>query len=227
LVNEAGAAECGESGYEEILMRAPRGYVEPDPYTFGAIADLFESAIDYVPKTTIDQKDIERSEDNQYKSLYDGIVKRLKETAESTRMFQTMAEKELEGKPLTNDEYEAILYVARVVEHNLLIFNSLANEEYALSRPDPMPKITNVFGVPATSYLLAAVGKPLEWDYTVPFFGRKQIVKGSVYSYYEFSSDKLLNDEEWLQMTDSKDFLPWIRPYITKQKLSYPPLSNF
>jgi Protein of unknown function (DUF3160) len=227
LVNETGAAECGEAGFEEILMRAPRGYVEADPCTFGAIADLFESAISYVPRTTEGEHDVDKTLNRDYNSLYEGIIRRLKETAEKTRMFQTMAEKETKGIPLTNEEYETILYVARVAEHNFLIFKSLANEDNALAKPDPMPKITNVFGIPETSYLMAAVGKPLEWDFTVPFFGRQQIVKGSVYSYYEFSSNQLLNDKEWLQMVDSKDFLPWIKPFISKQNISYPPLGNF
>jgi hypothetical protein len=214
LVNETGAAECGEAGFEEILMRAPRGYVEPDPYTFRAIADLFESAIDYVPKTTEG-------------ALYEGITIRLRETANKTRMFQAIAEKEIKGEPITNEEYEAILYVARVVEHNFLIFKSLANEEYALSKPDPIPKITNVFGKPETSYLMAAVGRPMEWDFTVPFYGRHQVVKGSVYSYYEFVSNRLINDKEWIGMINSQDFLPWIKPYVSKQNISYPPQSGY
>ena len=46
-------------------------------------------------------------------------------------------------------------------------------------------------------YLEAAVGRPLEWDQVVPYFGRREIVKGSVYSYYEFPSPTPLTDLAW------------------------------
>jgi hypothetical protein len=227
LVNETGAAECGEGGFEEILMRAPRGYVEPDPDTFGAIADLFEACIAFVPKFTSSDHDISDSGTESYKTLYDGITKRLEDAAKSIRKFQTIALKERRGETLSDDDYEEILYVGRLAEHYFLIFKSLANEEYALAAPDPMPKITNVFGIPETDFLMAAVGRPLEWDFTVPFYGRHEIVKGSVYSYYEFYSDKLLNDKEWINILETHPFLPWIKPFVSEQKLSYPPQSGF
>ena len=48
-----------------------------------------------------------------------------------------------------------------------------------------------------SAFARSAVGRPLEWDQVVPYFGRREIVKGSVYSYYEFTSPKPLNDLEW------------------------------
>ncbi len=42
LVNERSGAEAGEGGFESIVMRPPRGYVEPDPDTFKAIASLLD-----------------------------------------------------------------------------------------------------------------------------------------------------------------------------------------
>lgn len=215
LVNETGAAECGEAGFEPILMRAPRGYVEPDPYTLEAIAKLFESLLNYVTRLNESL--------NENTSAFTGIANNLKETADEIRSFKKIAEKEIHGEALSNHDYEAILYIARIAEHKFLLFKSLANTDYALSKPDPLPKITNVFGNLKTGYLMSAVGRPIEWDFTVPFFGRKQIVKGSVYSYYEFVSSSLINDSEWLSRLPSQEFLPWIKPYVSKQKLSYPP----
>lgn len=216
LVNEKIAAECGEAGFEEILMKAPRGYVEPDPFTFAAIAGLFEEAVNYVSKTIADRLDVSDSYPSEKRSLYDGIVARLKEAALEAHAFQSMAEKERKGIELTNDENEKILYVARTAEHLFLIFNSLSNQEYALSIPDPIPKITDVAGDGRISpYLMVAVGNAMEWDYIVPFYGRKQIVKGAVYSYYEFGSNEILNDTEWRAIVNRQEFLPWVRPYIT------------
>ncbi len=227
LVNETGAAECGEGGFEAILTRAPRGYVEADPGTFGEIADLFEASIDQVPGITKSGTDFENSNGSGYKSLYEGITKRLHETANKIRMFQRIAEKEKRGEAISNDEYEEILYTGRVAEHYFLIFKSMANEEYALSNPDPILKITNVFGNRETDYLMAAVGNPYEWDLTVPFYGRHQVVKGSVYSYFEFVTDKLLNDKEWINISKSQGAPSWVKPYVSDRQLSYPPQSGY
>lgn len=218
LVNERGVAECGEGGFEEILMRAPRGYVEPDPYTFAAIAELFDEVVNYVSKSIKNKSDIAESYNAEERSLYDGIVSRLKEASQETRAFQAMAEKERKGIALTNEENEKILYVARVAEHLFLVFNSLSNKDYALSNPDPMPKIADVFGDGNISpFLMAAVGNSIEWNHIVPFYGRHQIVKGAVYSYYEFESGQILNDEEWREKVKNQEFQFWLKPFITKQ----------
>jgi hypothetical protein len=218
LVNERGAAECGEGGFEEILMRAPRGYVEPDPYTFAAIATLFDDMVKYASKNIENKSAISDSRKTERKSLYEGIILRLKEAAQEAKAFQKMAEKERKGIHLTNEENEKILSVARVAEHLFLIFNSLSNNDYALSNPDPISKISDVFGDGNTSpYLMAAVGNSIEWNHIVPFYGRKQIVKGAVYSYYEFESRQLLNDEEWRKKVKNQEPVYWIKPYITKQ----------
>lgn len=218
LVNERSVAECGEGGFEEILMRAPRGYIEPDPYTFAAIADLFDETIRYVSKTIEFKADIPESYNAEKRSLYDGIVSRLKDAAKEVRAFQAMAEKERKGLELTNEEHGKILNVARVAEHLFLVFNSLSNKDYALSNPDPMPKIADVFGDGNISpFLMAAVGNSIEWNHIVPFYGRNQIVKGAVYSYYEFESGQILNDEEWREKVENQEFVFWLKPYITKQ----------
>jgi len=221
LVNERTAAECGEGGFEEILMRAPRGYVEPDPTTFAAIANLFDGAIQYVSKTVAGRTDIQESYSSERRSLYEGITNRLKEAANEAHEFQSMAEKERKGLSLSNEENEKILYVARSGEHLFLVFNSLSNKDYALSNPDPMAKIADVAGDGKLSpYLMSAVGNSMEWNHIVPFYGRHEIVKGSVYSYYEFSSRQLLNDQEWRKTVKKQEFSPWLKPYITDQSAS-------
>ncbi|MDP4290966.1 MAG: DUF3160 domain-containing protein [Bacteroidota bacterium] len=222
LVNERTCAECGEGGFEEILMRAPRGYVEPDPNTFAAIAGLFEMAVHYVSRNVEGKPNITDQYDDDENaakiSLYDGIVGRLKEVAGKARYFQTLAEKEIRGEALSNEENKEILFVARIAEHNFLIFNSLSNKDYALSNPDPIAKITDIAGGGFIPYLMSAVGKSMEWNHIVPYFGRHQIVKGSIYSYYEFVSKQLSNDKEWQKKVTKQEFLPWIKPYITDQK---------
>jgi len=221
LVNERSDAQCGEGGFEEIEMRTPRGYVEPDPRTFAAIADLFDAAVKHVAHNILREQDTIRrpmeEQDIGLESLRQGIIRRFKRTAEKARLFQAIAEKEIRGDSLTSQEYEEILYVGRVAEHHFLVFKSLGSKDYALSLPDPMPKIVDVAGGDLGPLLMAAVGKPVEWDHVVPYFGRRQIVKGAAYSYYEFKSNRLLNDEDWRNMTESQARPAWIRPFFTNK----------
>ena len=220
LVNERSAAECGEGGFEEMIMKSPRGCVEADPYTFGAIADLFEELLKMTSKFNTNAADKQ--------AVYTGLAQRLKEAKEETLLFAAMAEKERNGETLTDEEYEKILWVARVAEHLFLVFRSLEDDQYGLSVPDPIGKITDVaqanwargFGQGVFSYLMVAVGNPMEWNYIVPYCGRYQVVKGSIYSYYEFESKELLNDEEWRQGINKQAVLSWVKPYITSSPAS-------
>jgi hypothetical protein len=230
LVNERTAAECGEAGFEPIVLRPPRGYVEPDPRTFEAIAALFDSLLAMVNSS---EEGVLRGElideTAATEPLRQGIARRLQATAEKARLFKSMAEKEVRREALSGQEYEEILHVGRVAEHHFLVFKSLANKEFALSTPDPMAKIADVagggpLGLP---YLMAAVGRPMEWDHVVPFYGRSQMVKGSVYSYYEFVSQRLLDDAAWRQMLGKEEHPVWVAPFLSGQALSCPSRNPF
>jgi hypothetical protein len=232
LVNERVSAECGEGGFEAILMRPPRGYVEPDAGTFSRIAGLFEAAGQMVGSAGTRLTGVlpDESADGTpaREALKQGLLRRLNETAAKARLFQTMAEKEVRGETLTAAEYEEILYFGRVAEHHFLIFKSLANKDLALSTPNPIPKIADVSDVEGGApYLLAAVGRPLEWDHAVPYYGRRELVKGAAYSFYELVSGTLLNDQEWLKQLPSQPRPAWIAPYVSANKLSCPARNPF
>jgi hypothetical protein len=216
LVNDKTAAECGEGGFESIVLRPPRGYVEPDPATFAAIAALFDETIAVVrasPNVARDGKVDAK--------LRSGIIRRLTESRDNTVKYQRIAEKELRGEALTAEDYQLIQYVGRAAEHNFLIFTSLSNPKYALTNPEPMMKIADVADGPGGS-LEAGVGRPLEWDQVVPFYGRSEIVKGSVYSYYEFASGELLDDAMWRESVDTRKRPDWVAGYMSDAPLSCP-----
>jgi hypothetical protein len=232
LVNEREGAECGEGGFEFIVMRPPRGYVEPDPQTFGKMARLFDGAMALVNTPawslsgTMPRPDNESSAAKE--SVKQGLLRRLKETADKARLFQSIALKETQGRPLTSTDYEEILYFGRVAEHHFLVYKSLANKDLALSTPNPIPKIADVADLEGHEpYLMAGVGRPLEWDHVVPFFGRHEIVKGAAYSFYEFSSPSLLNDADWLKRLPSQPHPAWIAPFVSSKELSCPPNDPF
>ncbi len=258
LVNERSTAECGEGGFEAIVLRPPRGYVEPDPKTFEAIASIFDQMEQVVAKSAnftgnLPQDPSEAadsSDDNGDSSngptaqpLQAGIIRRLQATASKTRLFESMAQKELQNQPLSDSDYDEILHVGAVAEHDFLVYNSLASADLALSTPNPIMKIADVAGGGAVPYLEAAVGRPLEWDQVVPYFGRREIVKGSVYSYYEFPSSAPLTDLAWAGKPANPDADPtnpspadkavsgkvevqahpaWISSFISRESLACP-----
>jgi len=220
LVNERTEAECGEAGFEQIVLRPPRGYVEPDVKTLGEIANLFDATVNVVKA----QKDTwADGKEHNGQGIWDGVIRRLVESRNKVKMFQEIAKKEIAGEELSTKEYENILYVGRAAEHNFLIFKSLAQKDFALSSPDPIEKVADVASEgPIDEYLLVGVGAPLEWDQIVPFFGRKEIVKGSIYSYYEIDSKQIMTDAEWRLRLKGLNHPSWIKPFISEDKLSCP-----
>jgi hypothetical protein len=181
------------------------------------------------------------SSDQTAQPLRDGIIRRLQATASKARLFETMAKKELQNQPLSDTDYDEILHVGAVAEHDFLVYNSLASADLALSTPNPMMKIADVAGGGEVPYLEAAGGRPLEWDQVVPYFGRREIVKGSIYSYYEFPSSTPLTDLAWAGKGANPDADPenpsakavpgklevqphpaWVSSFISRESLSCP-----
>ncbi len=218
LVNERTAAEAGEGGWEEIVPKPPRGWVEADPASFEAIAALFDAAAALVKDERIRLDGVVPGTelgDGRGEPLKQGILKRLAEVASKARLFAGMARKELAGTPLSAADYDEISHVGRVAEHSFLVFKSLANERLGISTPDPLPKVVDVAGGGVgTGYLLMGVGKPLVWDLLVPYFGRREVVRGPVYAFYELSSESLLDDDEWRQDLNRQKRPAWVVPFL-------------
>jgi hypothetical protein len=62
----------------------------------------------------------------------------------------------------------------------------------------------------------------VEWNQIVPFFGRKEIVKGAVYSYRELAASAPMTDKEWLEKVDTLALPAWIAPHFSATNLSCP-----
>jgi hypothetical protein len=190
---------------------------------FQAVAGLFDSAASAVQNSPALAVGKVPSEMGDEQALSQGVLRRLGEAAANARLFAGIARKETKGEALSSDDYEEILHVGRAAEYHFLIFKSLANPEFALSNPDPMPKIADVAGgANGIPYLHSAVGAPLEWDQIVPYFGRREIVKGSVYSYFEFPSAKPLTDTEWRARLAGEARPTWVAPFLSNEILSCP-----
>ncbi len=130
------------------------------------------------------------------------------------------------GKPAAADYFAAMRYLT-AAGARLKDAGPLASPTLALSHPDPMPKVADVAGGGAVPLLLAAVGAPLEFDLVVPFFGRRQVVKGAVYAYHELTSRAPMTDEEWRKRAGSEPLVKWAEPFVARTLLTCPPKSPF
>ena len=234
LVNERSVAQCGEAGFESLLLEFPHGHVESDPATLNAIAKLFDDLgklVTHSNLTLLQAKPNDRQVEYEHRdldsSLQNGILRRLQESADKTRYFARIAQKELNNEGLTHQEYEDIFYAARVAEHHFLVFKSLAKPDMALSNPDPMAKIADVAGDSGTGLLHVAVGRPLEWDFSFPSLGRRRLAKGAVYSFYEFTNPAALDDYQWRNVLKTASRPVWIQPFMSEATLSCPAQSPF
>lgn len=215
LVNDQSGAEGGEGGptFEFMVQRPPRGYVEPDAATFKAIAGLFDRAAQSFEGIAASWKT------PAARSLRDGYKQRLIDSRDLVLRFEAMARKQAAGRLLDDEEYALIMRVGGAVEHNFLVFKSALTKRgsdadpYAIAVPEDIPKVVDVATSPA-GRLLVAVGEPLEWQQVVPFHGRRQIVKGAAYSYYEFTQPDVLTDEDWRRQVARQARPAWLSPYV-------------
>ena len=203
------AAEAGEGGYERLNIGMPRGYVEPNPVFFQKLNDGFGKISNRFKRI------IKNPE------LRDAVVERIDKYRKHLKALETIARKELDNIILTDEEYAEILYIGRTIEHFILIMGSIGPREeghYGLSTApdnDSLRKIVDVQKVPpmlGTETLYEALGFAHEINVIVPYYGRRQIVRGPVYSYYEFRSNDQWNSEKWKKLESYK--LPqWIDNY--------------
>lgn len=215
LVNEQAGAQGGEGGpvFERLVQRPPRGYVEPDAATFKAVAGLFDQAAQAFEAIAVSWNT------PAARGLRDGYRQRLIESRDLVLRFEAMARKQAAGRLLDDEEYALIMQVGGAIEHNFLVFKSAQSKRrsdqdpYGIAVPDPVPKVADV-ATSGGARLLAAVGEPLEWQQVVPHFGRRQIVKGAAYGYYEFTSDSVMTDEAWRGQAPVQPRPAWLLPYL-------------
>jgi len=202
------SAEAGEGGYEVLDVGRPRGYVEPNPDFFLTLDRAFERLAKEF-EATIADKELRRE-----------LAGRFSEHRAHLKALEGIARKELAGKSLTNGEYDEILYIGRTVEHFMqLIASANGGDGQPLSNPEPVAKIVDVQkDSQGRGRLYEALGHPAEMDVVTPYFGRRQIAKGSIYSYHELISGKNLNSAKWRAMKHPRPV--WINKYYGGRKIA-------
>jgi hypothetical protein len=209
------AAESGEGGYERLNIGMPRGYVEPNPLFFRKLNEGFRRMSDKFRQV------IKNPE------LKNAVAERIARYRTHLQALEVIAQKELDNEMPTDEEYGEILYIGRTIEHFILLMNSLNTQQDGgggLKNPDSIRKIVDVQMNPLNyTRLYEALGFVHEINVVVPYYGRKEIVKGPVYSYYEFVSRELLDSAKWRQLDKPK--LPvWIEGYYDGEPPPWPKL---
>ncbi len=203
-VVEQVAAECGEGGYEALNIGKPRGYVEPNPEFFRRLDDGFGKLA----------LQLERSIKSP--ELKQGVSEKIAGYRQHLKALEKIARKELDNTPLSDQEYAEILNIGGTVEHFIVLMGSLngKDDDQTIRNPEPIRKIVDIQKAPdGNTRLYAALGFVNELNVAVPFYGRRAIVKGPVYSYHEFTSGEALNSEKWRKMGKQEPPV-WIRNYF-------------
>lgn len=194
----------------------PRGYVEPVPHFYARLA-----ALTAMTREGLLERGLLPAQD-------DYSLQRLEDLA---RAFQVMAEKELRGEPLTEEEYFTIRFYGGELEHLTIAASDRSEgEEGGRGTMDEEAQAAVIADVatdpfPSPVVLEEGVGRVDEIHVVVPVVEEDgtttlQVAKGGVFSYYEFSwpGDDRLTDEKWREMLDSGQAPPrpeWIASFFT------------
>jgi len=204
----------------------PRGYVEPVPEFYARLAALTDMTRKGLGKRGLLVEQDEAS------------LQRLSELA---RSLQTMAEKELRGEPLTEEEYETIRFYGGELEHlTMAASDTPADQQEAggYVMPEEQPQAAVVADVATDPdpegdgsanpvVLEMAVGRVNHLHAVVPLIEEDgsitlQVAKGGVFSYYEFDwpADDRLTDERWREMLDEGEAPPppgWTNSFFIEE----------
>jgi hypothetical protein len=138
--------------------------------------------------------------------------------------LKTISEKELRGDSLTEEEYELIRSFGGQLEHfwmEALRDQAQEGGRSMLLINNRAPVVADVATAPPSTVLEEATGYIDYIFAVVPVEGKLRIVKGGVYSYYEFpwSAEDRLTDEKWWEMLDmgqNPDRSAWVDSFMVK-----------
>jgi len=110
--------------------------------------------------------------------------------------------KQLNNKPLTDEEKDKLLWVGGTIEAilNEYIFGSATEGDGGFSNEKTAMIVSDVATIDNNLYLSMGTGYFDEIYVVVPVEDKLYLTRGAVYSYYEFVSDKRLTDEEWSEL---------------------------
>lgn len=178
----SGADEMGGWLPEE----SPKGYVEPNIGAYERLLWLTRYA-----RENLDARNI----------LPNDLRYRMEDFEELLRFLIDCSVKELRNEELTELEYEKIMFYGGTLESLTCSFADVGRWFEITSDTDKnMAVIADVHTAGNVGYLEEGVGYASHIFVIVPIGGKLYLTRGAVFSYYEFTSNKRISDEEWQAM---------------------------
>jgi hypothetical protein len=170
------AAQAGEGGGPPPPQHI--GYVEPNIRFWKKALELID----------LQEKTLERQQ------LLGEDIKRLNDDLrEIAKFLLAVSEKEVNGEALTATEFDEISWVGGKIEwltFRILDTDHLPEKERLVALVADVYRHNN-------NYLQEAVGLVDELYVIAEINGKPYLTRGTVFSYYEFTSDAPLSDEQW------------------------------
>lgn len=187
-----------------------KGYVEPVPQVYARLASLCKMMIDGLDSRSL----LSTLIGSKLNQLYDFLLN-----------LQTISIKELEGTPLTMEEYliidgsgKKLGSIVAMPEDDLLTSDA----------DDDMAVIADVHTDPNSMTVLEeAVGRPMVIFVAVQIEGQVILTRGGIFSYYEFTwpMDDRLTDEAWQDMLTEGEAPPlpsWTTSFVASSPVTLP-----
>jgi hypothetical protein len=197
-------AELGGGGEIPPPIRA---YVEPNPEAYARLL-----ALTRMTRAGLEERGL----------ITDNIAFLLNELDDTLNFLQSIAERELSGGAISNDEYERLKYYGGWLERLTLAAADPQGEGFAsvFSEDEQAALVADVATDPNGQVLEEAIGRIYEIFVVVPDgVGGLQIAQGGTFSYYEFPwpiNDRL-TDEKWRAMVtagEQPDQPEWTEMFI-------------
>ncbi len=203
MAQAAMAGKAGDAQWRRYLpAEVVRGYVEPVPELYARIRQCVAQLRE------------------KYVSLGfpadRGLVGNFQSFEGLLASLETIANKELAGRELTDQEYELIEHIGSRLTGILMYSHYIdVHERFASEVDNKMAIVADVFTqVNEQRVLEEAVGLPAEIFVIAPVDGRDKVCRGVAYSYYEFKQpmEDRLTDEKWREMLEKGEpppMAPW------------------
>ncbi len=192
-------AEMGAGALPPPTPEPPKGYVEPVPDVYARIAALAQMTIDGLKQRGL---------------LLEMDEQALTQMVEIATRLRIIAEKELRGEALTDEEYEKIRFYGGDIERLTFAAGLDPQDPFGGQPSAGTPEaaiIADVATSPGSGVVLEeGVGRVFPIYVVVPVEGRLTVAVGGVFSHYEFEhpmGDRLTN-EKWRAMLEAGETPP-------------------
>jgi len=180
---------------------AAKGYVEPQPEVYARLAALAKQM-----RTGLEGRGLLDAE-------YSDKLERLESLLLS---LKTIAEKELSGEVLSEEEYELVRNIGGILE-GITTFSAQVQEQITSEADERMAIVADVHTDVNTGQVLEeGVGDAFLIYVIAPVEGQLAATQGGVFSYYEFTQpmDDRLTDEAWQAMEPKPDLPVWTGSFV-------------